>query len=175
MMKEISSSFLTYDSHIGEEKSFVLSSPLEIVKDIALRKGLNALERYPKDLIIAADTIVLFNDKIYGKPHDEEDARRILKELSDNTHEVITAYVLLTKKDRVINHVISKVTFNKLSGELIEDYIKSGSPFDKAGGYGIQDNDKFPIIKSYDGSFDNIKGFPVKEIRFDLEKIESFN
>ena len=87
-------------------------------------------------------------------------------------HEVITAYCLF-KKDILIEHyVISKVYFNKLSNELIEDYVKTGSPLDKAGAYGVQDNDKFPIVKSIDGSITNVIGFPVEEIKQDFLNIE---
>ena len=71
----------------------------------------------------------------------------------------------------VTDIVISKVVFNKLSDELINSYIESGSPLDKAGAYGIQDNDKYHIIKSYEGSYDNIVGFPVKEIKEALESM----
>jgi septum formation protein len=72
----------------------------------------------------------------------------------------------------IINEVISKVKFNLLSDELIINYVKSGSPLDKAGAYGIQDNETFNIVEYYEGSYDNIVGFPVDEIKLDLEKIK---
>ena len=173
MMKDISSSFLTYSPDIDESLSLSLSSPLEIVKDIAKRKAEKSLISYPNDIIITADTIVVFKDEIIGKPKDEKDAYRILRELSGNEHEVITAYVIIKEGKMIERSVSSKVIFNDLSDELINSYIESKSPFDKAGGYGIQDNEKFPLVKSYEGSYDNIKGFPTKEIGEDLKQFIS--
>lgn len=169
LMKLITKDFVIITSDINEESSYVLP-PLEAVKDIAKRKGLKVKESHPHDLILSADTIVLLDNKIIGKPIDKEDAKRILKELSGKTHKVITAYCL-TKDDKTIeNHVISEVTFYKLSDELIERYIESESPLDKAGAYGVQDNKEFPIVKEVIGSVDNVIGFPVKEIKEDFEK-----
>ena len=77
------------------------------------------------------------------------------------------------KKDKLIEHyVISKVYFNELSDELIDAYIKTVSPLDKAGAYGVQDNDNFPIVKSIEGSVTNVIGFPVEEIKQDFLNIE---
>lgn len=171
MMNQISSSFLTFSPDIDESVSLDLKDPIKIVKDISLRKAKKAKEEYKDLVIIAADTIVVFDNKIYGKPKDEEDAKKILRELSGNTHEVITAYTLIKDEKIITNTVTSKVIFNDLSDELINGYVKSGSPLDKAGAYGIQDNDIFPIIKSYVGSYDNIKGFPVTEIQLDINKL----
>ncbi len=169
MMNRISSSFLTYAPEIDEKASYIFKSPNQIVIDIAKRKGFASLNKYPNDIIIAADTIVVLKDQILGKPKDKNDAKRILKLLSDKEHMVITAYVILSKNKLMINEVTSYVQMNNLDDQFIEKYIESGSPLDKAGAYGIQDNSKFPIVRSYAGSFDNIKGFPVLEIKRDLE------
>ena len=170
LMKEITNDFQIIVSDIDEEKSYSLP-PLEAVLDIATRKGLEVKKDHPNDIIISADTIVLLGNHIIGKPKDKEDAKRILKELSGQTHEVITAYCIFNKEEIIKKRVISKVTFNKLSDSLIEEYVSSGSPLDKAGAYGVQDNDKYPIINSVIGSVDNVIGFPIKEIKEDLEKI----
>ena len=105
-----------------------------------------------------------------GKPIDEKDAERILHLLNNRTHEVITAYCIYAPNIFIEHHVISYVTFNNLSDEFIKEYIKTGSPMDKAGAYGIQDEDNFPIVKSYQGSLNNIIGFPSEEIKEDLKK-----
>ena len=165
LMKKITNSFLTYNADIDESLSYSLPTPLEAVIDIAKRKALKAKEEFPNDLVIAADTIVVLDKEIIHKPIDEEDAKRILRKLSDKTHLVITAYAINEKDELIEDYVISKVTFNKLSDELIEKYVLSKSPLDKAGAYGIQDNEKYPIIKSYEGSYDNIVGFPIEEIK----------
>lgn len=170
LMKSISSDFLVATEDIDEESSYKLS-PIEAVKDIAKRKGEAVYKSYPNDLVISADTIVVLNDKIIGKPIDENDAKRILKELSDKDHYVYTGYAIHYMKNTVIGVVTTTVSFNRLSDELIEEYVKSKSPLDKAGAYGIQDNEKFPIIKNIVGSYDNVVGFPVKEIKEDIDKL----
>lgn len=170
LMNQIADSFSICPSDIDEESSYSLNYQ-EAVKDIALRKGLKAKEAHPNDIIISADTIVVLDGIILGKPKDEEDAKRILRLLSDKKHEVITSYAIINKDKTISKNVVSFVTFNKLDDELINSYIKSGSPMDKAGAYGIQDNDKFPIIKNFEGSLNNIIGFPIEEIKNDYQEI----
>ena len=173
LMKSISSDFLIAVEDIDEESSYLLS-PIEAVKDIAKRKGEAVDKLYPNDLIISADTIVVLDNKIIGKPKDESDAVRILKELSGKSHYVYTAYRVRYLNKEIINYVESTVVFNELSDELIKAYVATGSPLDKAGAYGAQDSDyKFPIIKKVIGSRDNVIGFPVKEIKEDIKKIIS--
>ena len=168
-MNRITSSFLTYSPDIDEMDSLRLKNPREIVIDIARRKGLESLKKYPDDIIIAADTIVVLDNEIIGKPKDEEDAKKILRHLSNKEHLVITGYIIINKEKIMLNAVTSHVQIYDLTDKQIEEYVKSGSPLDKAGGYGIQDNSKYHIVRSYIGSFDNIKGFPVEVIRRDLE------
>ena len=171
LLKQIVTDFQVTTSDINEEESYVLP-PLEAVLDIAKRKGLNIIDKYPNDIVISADTIVVLDDEIIGKPVDEEDAKRILKKLSNKEHQVITAYCLFKEDKMIENYVVSKVQFYKLSDELIDKYVATGSPLDKAGAYGVQDNKDFPIVKSIIGSVDNVIGFPVKEIKEDLEKLQ---
>ena len=170
LMKLIDVDFITFNSDIDEDISYLLPTPLEATRDIALRKALKAKEAYPNEIILSADTIVVLNNEILHKPNSEEDAYNILKKLSNKTHEVITAYTIINKDKILTNHVISYVTFNELSDELINAYIKTGSPLAKAGAYGIQDKD-FDLVKSYEGSYDNIVGFPVDEIKEDLKRM----
>ncbi len=171
LMKEITSDFTIITSDIDEEKSYSLP-PLEAVLDIAKRKGLKVKESHPHDLIISADTIVVLNNKIIGKPIDADDAKRILKELSNNTHEVITAYCLFKEDKFIERYVISKVIFNELSDEFINRYVDSKSPLDKAGAYGVQDNEDYPIVKAVIGSVSNVIGFPIEEIKEDFIKMQ---
>lgn len=169
LMKQIVSDYKIITSDIDEESSYVLP-PLETVLDIAKRKGLKVRESHPDDLILSADTIVVLDNEIIGKPTDAEDAKRLLRKLSNRTHEVITAYCWI-KGDKIVEHyVVSKVVFYELSDKLIEDYVATGSPLDKAGAYGVQDNEKCPIVKEVIGSIDNVIGFPVKEIKEDYLK-----
>ncbi len=172
LMSKITNDFLTYVSDIDEHGSYKLGNYLDIVRDISYRKAKKAKEAYPNEIILAADTIVVFGDEILGKPKDKEDAIRMLKELSNQEHLVITGYTLINKNKELTSHVISRVLFNELSDDLINRYVESGSPLDKAGAYGIQDNKDFPIVKSYEGSYENIVGFPTDEIKKDIENIK---
>lgn len=171
LMKQIVDDYEVITSDIDEEKSYSLS-PLEAVLDIAKRKGEKIHNQYPHDIVISADTIVVLNNQIIHKPIDENDAKRILKLLSNKTHEVITAYCIFQDDRFLENYVVSKVVFKKLDDSLIERYVASGSPLDKAGAYGVQDNDQYHIIKKVIGSIDNVIGFPVKEIKKDLEQFK---
>ena len=164
LMHSITDDFVVEISHIDESSSLSLS-PLEAVKDIAKRKGLDIAQRHPHDLVISADTIVVIDNQIIGKPVDEVDAKRILNLLSDRTHHVYTAFYLIKENKEYEEVVISEVTFEKLSEQTIDEYIKSGSPMDKAGAYGAQDNNDFKLIKKITGSWSNVIGFPVDEIK----------
>ena len=142
----LTSDFLTYNCDIDEDLSLHLVDPILIVRDI--------------------------DKTILGKPKDEDDAYRILKLLSNKTHYVATAYSIIHNDKCILKHVISEVTFNELSDELIRQYISSKSPLDKAGAYGIQDNDKYHIIKEYKGSYYNIVGLPIEELLESLKEIK---
>ena len=168
LMKDICPSFSIVVSDIDESKSCYLP-PLEAVIDIAHRKGEAVFNDYPNDIVISADTIVVIDNTIIGKPKNKDDAKRILKLLSGRVHHVITAYSIFSNTKIIQNHVISEVQFSKLAEELIDAYIATGSPMDKAGAYGIQDNEKFHIIDSIKGSYTNIVGFPVEQIKSDLK------
>ena len=170
LMKQISPDFLVEVEDIDEESSYLLP-PIDAVRNIAIRKGQAVENKYPDDLVISADTIVVLNNEIIGKPRDIEDAKEILRKLSNKTHYVYTAYRVKYKDIEIVNYVTSEVIFNNLSEELIEKYVKSGSPLDKAGAYGVQDNNEFPIIKKVIGSIDNVIGFPVKEIKEDIDRL----
>ena len=169
LMHSITDDFKVEVSHIDETSSLSLS-PLDAVKDIAKRKGLDIAKKYPHDLVLSADTIVVIDNQIIGKPVDEADAKRILNLLSNRTHHVYTAFYLIKDNKEYEDVVISEVTFNKLSEQLIDDYIKSGSPMDKAGAYGAQDNNDFKLIKKITGSWSNVIGFPVHEIKQAINK-----
>ena len=169
MSKDITPSFSIVVSDVDESVDPSLS-PLEAVKIIARRKGEKVFSMYPNDVVISADTIVVIDNMIIGKPKDEEDAKRILHLLSNRMHEVITAYCIFHKDKVIENHVNSRVFFNKLDDALIDEYVASGSPMDKAGAYGAQDNNDFKLIKKIEGSHKNVIGFPSEEILIDLKK-----
>ena len=171
LMKELVPSFNIIVPEIDESLSFKkLDDVRDIVKDIATRKCEKVSKDHPTDLVIAADTVVVIDNEIIGKPKDEADASRMLHKLSNKTHYVYTAYAIKQDEKMVNGIVKTEVLFNKLSDELIEEYIATGSPLDKAGAYGYQDNDKYPIVKKINGSYHNVIGFPTEEILIDLKK-----
>lgn len=167
LMKRIVSHFIVEVSSIDESESLYLP-PALAVKDIAFRKGEIIAKKHPNDIVISADTVVVLDNQIIGKPKDEEDAFRILKTLSNKMHTVITAFCIFYQGKSMERSVHSQVIMNQLSDELIIKYIESKIPLDKAGAYGVQDNKKFPIVKTVIGSLDNVVGFPVEEIKNDL-------
>ncbi len=113
---------------------------------------------------IGADTAVYFNGKGYGKPKNEEEAFRFLKELSGNTHTVYTGVAVITDDDELLTAVETQVTFRELTDEEIMYYIKSGSPLDKAGAYGIQDFGAV-FVSEIKGDFFNVVGLPITTLQ----------
>lgn len=123
------------------------------------------------EILITADTLVFLGNDILGKPKDREDAIRILKELSGNTHTVITGVVLRTRSETVSFCDSTRVTFGELSEEEIEHYIDNYRPYDKAGAYGVQEWIGYAAIKSIEGSFYNVMGLPVEKLYRELKRI----
>jgi septum formation protein len=124
-----------------------------------------------KDIVITADTIVWCNDKALGKPSDYEDARRMIREISANTHEVITGVNLLCLKKEVSFAETTRVTFEKLSEDEIEYYVNEFKPFDKAGAYGIQEWIGIAACSRIEGSYFNVVGLPVQRVYQELMKL----
>jgi septum formation protein len=122
------------------------------------------------DIILASDTTVVLNKKLYEKPLDVEDARRILRDLSGNMHEVITGVCLLSKKKKRVFSDISKVYFDTLSEAEIDFYIDTYKPFDKAGAYGVQEWIGHCKIRKIVGSYENIMGLPTYKVFKELMK-----
>jgi septum formation protein len=144
----------------------------EVAIHIAKQKALAVQSELPADaLIVAADTIVVLNNRIIGKPKGREDAVAILADLSGQKHRVITGVCIL-KNDNVINFAdTTEVTFHKLSAEQIEFYIDKYKPYDKAGAYAIQEWIGVVGIKSVQGDFYNVMGLPVSRVVRELERL----
>lgn len=145
----------------AEPENFGLS-PEKYVEFLAFNKANSVFEKYG-GTVIGADTVVVFNGKILGKPKDKADATFMLKTLSKNTHEVITGYAVISKNKVIKGHEKTFVTFNKLTNTQIENYVNSESPLDKAGAYGIQDGEF--LVKKILGDYDNVVGLPVTKIK----------
>ena len=115
-------------------------------------------------IVITADTIVYIGNEVLGKPVSYTEAVAMLQKLSGRKHDVITAVCLLSTKKKYTFHVLSSVFFKELKSEEIEYYIQNFQPFDKAGGYGIQEWIGYIGINKIEGSFFNVMGLPVKEL-----------
>ena len=122
------------------------------------------------ELIITADTVVIVDDEILGKPHDKDDAIRMLKLISGRTHQVTTGVCLLSKKQESRFSVTTDVTFKALSDDEINYYIDTYQPFDKAGAYGIQEWIGYIGVTGLNGSYYNVMGLPVQRIYTELKK-----
>lgn len=145
---------------------------IETARHIAHKKSEAFFEKIKKNqLVITADTIVWHKNKPLGKPSNSIEAKIMLKKLSNSSHEVITAVCFLTKEKIEIIHEVSTVTFGQVSENEINDYIKTGSPFDKAGSYGIQDPFGIRNIVSINGSYTNIIGLPVAQVFKKIKEI----
>ena len=127
------------------------------------------------ELIITADTIVILDDEIFGKPLNADDAYTMLQKLSGKTHQVITGVCLLTKNEQRVFRVTTDVTFKELEMEEIKYYVDNYKPFDKAGAYGIQEWIGYIGVTSLNGSYFNVVGFPVQRIYTELQKFASGN
>lgn len=148
-----------------DESTISLSSPEVYVKVLAESKAGDIAEKHPQSWVIGADTIVLIDGTVLGKPVSRAEARAMLKHLSGRTHQVFTGYCLCC---RTLNRFFSDavktdVQFKKLKDDEIEWYIHTKEPFDKAGAYAIQGLGTF-LVKSINGSYTNVVGLPVCEV-----------
>ena len=154
-----------------DEKENPDENPIQITMSLAFNKALNISKCYKDDIVIGADTVVVYKDSILGKPKDESDAFEILTLLSGNTHEVITGIALIQdiKNLKFIDYEITKVKFRKLDSKRILNYIKTKEPLDKAGAYGIQGLGEL-LVEKIDGCYSNVVGLPLTKIDFYLDK-----
>lgn len=122
------------------------------------------------EIVIAADTIVWCDNKVLGKPINREDAANMLKEISGNTHEVITGVSLFSDSKEITFSVSTRVTFDNMNNEDIFFYIDNFKPYDKAGAYGIQEWIGLAFCSHIEGSYFNVVGLPVQKLYKELLK-----
>ena len=147
-----------------DEKTRRGESPRSYVRRLAESKAGAVSETYPRHWVVGADTTVIVEGKILGKPADDRDARRMLKLLSGRSHQVVSAIALARFQDRILRSAISttRVFFRKLTPDEIRWYVETGEPMDKAGGYGIQGRGGL-LVSRIEGSFSNVVGFPLEK------------
>ncbi|HET6271484.1 MAG TPA: Maf family protein [Bacteroidota bacterium] len=161
-------------SRISEEFDPLMTA-VENTKRLALEKALEVGRGLENALVVGADTTVVLADQVLAKPTDPEDAIRMLELLSGRTHVVHTGFALLDRpSDRYVVDVESTiVTFRNLPRSEIEDYVATGSPMDKAGAYGIQDDYGAVFVSRIEGCFYNVVGFPLSKFYTRLAEFQS--
>jgi len=147
--------------------------PVQCVKRLALEKMELAKRRVDDSIIITADTIVVLGKKVIGKPTSKIDAIKILSMLSGEVHKVYTGFCVLNQKTRkiIVDYENTEVEFRPLNKDEIADYVKGGSPMDKAGAYGIQDDFGAVFVKRINGCYYNVVGLPLTKLYNALRKV----
>lgn len=165
LLKQVNLDFKSFAVDV-DEKFNKGEKPSFSVKRLSLEKMDKARKKVKQGIIITADTIVVLNRKIIGKPKNEIDAKRILNKLSGNVHTVYTGFSIYNSGNNKLltDYEKTLVEFRILNKNEIDDYIKSGSPLDKAGAYGIQDDFGAVFIKKINGCYYNVVGLPLTKV-----------
>ena len=172
LLKQLGLNFKSFSVDLNEE--FLDGEhPVQTVKRLALHKSEAAAKKVKNGVIITADTIVVLGKDIIGKPKSEKDAFNILSKLSGKTHIVYTGFVLnnLSNSKKIVGYEKTDVTFRKLSSREIKDFIKTGSPMDKAGAYGIQDDFGAVFVEKVNGCYYNVVGLPLAKVYKSLMEV----
>jgi septum formation protein len=171
LLKTVIKNFRVVPSKIEELCDKDLS-PEENAIFLGRKKATWVAKQHPHNLVIGADTMVVLKNEVIGKPSDAENARQILRQLSGQEHKVITGVAVVHSKI-FFAASISHVRIKALTPNVINSYVESGEPMDKAGAYAIQGEGSF-LVESYSGSYSNIIGLPVDLLK-DLLKKSNFS
>ncbi|WP_068674801.1 nucleoside triphosphate pyrophosphatase [Oceanobacillus sp. Castelsardo] len=145
-------------------------SPEELVQSISYQKAFSIAKNHPKAFVIGADTVVLLDNQVLGKPTTEENAFQILHQLSGRQHEVLTGVTIIKDKQIISFYEKTLIEFWPLTKSEIWDYIKTGEPMDKAGSYGIQGLGSY-LVKKINGDYCTVVGLPVARLLRELEQM----
>jgi len=165
---------ITYTKHVIEtDESYPEGLPVvEIAEHISNNKVLAFVGKVNmSDIVLCADTIVVYGGQVYGKPKDKEDALNTILKLSNNIHQVYTGVSIMKDNSTYSFSEMSKVKFGKISKDEAIEYIENFSPYDKAGSYGIQDWIGFARIDWIEGSYSNILGLPLSQTYDKLKEL----
>lgn len=150
--------------------------PIHIARQKAIEVKKSLLEEGKNDVelktLLAADTVVVLDNRVIGKPVDREDAIKILTSLSGKTHQVITGVVILHRKEEIAFSDVTSVDFHNLTASQIEFYVDKYQPYDKAGAYAIQEWIGVVGIRSVKGDFYNVMGLPVSRVVRELQNLD---
>jgi len=156
-----------------DEKFEAAQRPSLIAKKLAMQKLDEAKKLQKKGIVITADTLVVVDKKILGKPTSDRQAVAMLKNLSGKKHFVYTGFCVYNSLNGVLinDYEKTEVTFRKLSEKEIEEYVAGGSPMDKAGAYGIQDDYGAIFIEKINGCYNNVVGLPLTKVYMAIMKV----
>lgn len=176
LLSMITNNFEVIVSNVEERVNYELV-PSEIVKELALQKAEKVFEdtkNLGDRIVIGSDTMVVKDNKIYGKPKNHDDAMSMLKELKNAKHEVNTGLAIIAEKDGKLTKItdvsIASVYFSDITDEELEEWISTGEPFDKAGGYAVQG--KFGVfIEKIEGDYYTVVGLPIRKVYTAIKEI----
>lgn len=165
LLSRLAVSFVVDPSDVDEDHDGA-ASPGTLVESLSLSKALDVSGRHPDALLLGADTVVVLDGRILGKPVDGEEAASMLRSLSGRTHRVYSGIALVHAPSgrKVTSHSITDVTFAAIDDVEIAGYVASGSPLDKAGAYGIQDDAGAWFIEGIHGDYHTVVGLPLRRL-----------
>lgn len=171
LLKLITEDFTVHP--VDADETLPQGMPVEMAAAfLADLKAKEAARLFPDDIVIGCDTVVILGDEIMGKPRDREDAHRMLRALSGESHSVLTGTSLYHGKQTSVFTTETLVTFYPLSDAEIEAYLDTGEPFDKAGAYGIQGKGSL-LVQGIEGDYFNVVGLPVAALSRTLRQFET--
>lgn len=176
LLKQLGFDFTTFSVDV-EETLLNDETPQEAVQRLAEEKLNEAVKKVSDGIIITADTLVVLNNTILGKPKDQNEAKEMLRTLSGNTHTVFTGFAIFNSPEnrKIVDYEETRVTFYDLTENEIVNYVGTGSPLDKAGSYGIQDDIGAAFIKRIEGCYYNVVGLPLAKVYHSLLKVLSID
>ncbi len=159
LLRQVGVSFRVIPSNVDEQVTHPMR-PGEMVEHLARSKAREVAGRVPGALVIGADTIVVVDGEVLGKPGDREEAAAMLRRLSGREHQVMTGVAVIHGERELVAHEVTTVRFSPLTEDQIRRYVESGEPMDKAGAYGIQGR-AAALIHSIEGDYFNVVGLPL--------------
>ena len=172
LLRQIGASFVAISPDV-DEMTREGEGPADMVERLSLEKARAVTPPVESGVVLGSDTIVTLGEEILGKPVDAASARQMLSRLSGRTHVVYTGFALvdISSGDVRVGHEATTVTFRKLDQEEIARYVESGSPMDKAGAYGIQDDFGAVFVERIDGDYYTVVGLPLSRVYVALKEM----
>ncbi|SJZ92846.1 Maf family protein [Selenihalanaerobacter shriftii] len=171
LLEQIYVNFVTIPSNVDETK-INGEDPIDLVQKLALAKADDVAKRVGNSLVIGADTVVVYKDEVLGKPNSNAEAYEMLSKLRETEHQVITGFAIIDTNtlEQKIDYEMTKVIMKDFTDQDISDYIATGEPMDKAGGYAIQERGAV-FVEKIDGSYSNVVGLPLSKLVINCKEL----